>query len=104
LALELLEQAPPGAAPEVQAARARFQRLYLAARAETIYAGTTEIQLGIIGDRILGLPRERARGGRRDERHDGASRRHRRLRRNRASGRGVLRREAGARPREPARG
>jgi alkylation response protein AidB-like acyl-CoA dehydrogenase len=57
LALELLEQAPPGASPEVQAARARFQRIYLSARAETIYAGTTEIQLGIIGDRILKLPR-----------------------------------------------
>ena len=59
LALELLEQAPPGASPEVQAALARFQRIYLSARAETIYAGTTEIQLGIIGDRILKLPRGR---------------------------------------------
>ncbi|MFL5252168.1 MAG: acyl-CoA dehydrogenase family protein [Rhodopila sp.] len=59
LALELLEQAPPGASAEVQAARARFQRLYLSGRAETIYAGTTEIQLGIIGDRILKLPRGR---------------------------------------------
>ncbi len=59
LALELLEQAPPGAGPEVQAARERFRDIYLRARAETIYAGTTEIQLGIIGDRMLKLPRGR---------------------------------------------
>jgi alkylation response protein AidB-like acyl-CoA dehydrogenase len=59
LALELLDQAPPGAVPEVRAARQRFNDIYLRARAETIYAGTTEIQLGIIGDRILKLPRGR---------------------------------------------
>ena len=59
LALELVEQAPPGASAAVQAARQRFQNVYLRARAETIYAGTTEIQLGIIGDRILKLPRGR---------------------------------------------
>ena len=59
LALELLDQAPPGADPEVAAARERFQHLYLRGRAETIYAGTTEVQLGIIADRMLKLPRER---------------------------------------------
>jgi alkylation response protein AidB-like acyl-CoA dehydrogenase len=55
LALELLAQAslPPLAA--VQLARRRFEAIYLQARAETIYAGTTEIQLGIIADRILQL-------------------------------------------------
>ena len=58
LAWEILSQAPPGtASPAVQAAQRRFQDIYLAARAETIYAGTTEIQLDIIADRILQLPR-----------------------------------------------
>ena len=57
LALELLDQAsePPNA--EVAAARRRFRMLYLYSRASTIYAGTTQIQLGIIADRILRLPR-----------------------------------------------
>jgi alkylation response protein AidB-like acyl-CoA dehydrogenase len=39
----------------VKIARRRIEALYLQARAETIYAGTTEIQLGIIADRILQL-------------------------------------------------
>jgi len=55
LALELLAQASPPLRPAVQLARSRFETLYLQARAETIYAGTTEIQLGIIADRILQL-------------------------------------------------
>jgi alkylation response protein AidB-like acyl-CoA dehydrogenase len=59
LALELLAQAPPGAGAVVDAARQRFNDIYLRARAETIYAGTTEIQLGVIGDRMLKLPRGR---------------------------------------------
>ena len=57
LAWEILSQAPPGASPAVLAAQQRFQDLYLAARAETIYAGTTEVQLDIIADRVLQLPR-----------------------------------------------
>jgi alkylation response protein AidB-like acyl-CoA dehydrogenase len=59
LANEILTAAPPGAGPEVVAAQMRFNDLYLRARAETIYAGTTEIQLGIIADRVLNLPKER---------------------------------------------
>jgi alkylation response protein AidB-like acyl-CoA dehydrogenase len=35
-----------------------WQRLYLFGRAETIYGGSQEIQLGIIADRALGLPRQ----------------------------------------------
>lgn len=39
---------------------ARFRALYLAAQAETIYAGSTEVQLSIIADRVLHLPKEGA--------------------------------------------
>ncbi len=35
-----------------------WQRLYLFSRADTIYGGSQEIQLGIIADRALGLPRQ----------------------------------------------
>jgi alkylation response protein AidB-like acyl-CoA dehydrogenase len=57
LAMEILERAPYPPGPEVAAAQRRFRKLYLTVRAETIYAGTTQIQLGIIADRILKLPR-----------------------------------------------
>lgn len=57
LALELLDQASEPPNPEVEAARRRFRAIYLYARAATIYAGTSQIQLGIIADRILRLPR-----------------------------------------------
>jgi alkylation response protein AidB-like acyl-CoA dehydrogenase len=57
LALELLAQASLPLLPAVKVARRRFEAIYLQARAETIYAGTTEIQLGIIADRILQLSR-----------------------------------------------
>jgi alkylation response protein AidB-like acyl-CoA dehydrogenase len=57
LALELLDKAeePPNA--EIEAARRRFRAIYLYSRAATIYAGTSQIQLGIIADRIMRLPR-----------------------------------------------
>jgi alkylation response protein AidB-like acyl-CoA dehydrogenase len=57
LALELLAQASLPLRPAVRVAWRRFEMTYLQARAETIYAGATEIQLGIIADRILELSR-----------------------------------------------
>lgn len=57
LALELLDKASEPPNPEIEAARRRFRGLYLYSRASTIYAGTSQIQLGIIADRIMRLPR-----------------------------------------------
>lgn len=57
LCIEMLAHAPADAGAEVRRAQERFQQLYLSARAETIYAGTSEIQLDIIADRILRLAR-----------------------------------------------
>lgn len=55
VAYEIVSRFPAGMGPELQALKARMENVYLAGRAETIYAGTTEIQLDIIAKRILNL-------------------------------------------------
>ena len=36
----------------------RLQQVMLSSRAESIYGGTTQIQLNLLAERTLGLPRE----------------------------------------------
>lgn len=55
LAHDITARFPPGIAGPLRDLQARMEGLYLASRAETIYAGTTEIQLDIIANRILHL-------------------------------------------------
>ena len=57
LALEIVSQFPVTMSDDLKAVKQRMEDIYLKARAETIYAGTTEIQLGIIAKRILRLNR-----------------------------------------------
>ncbi|AQZ53035.1 acyl-CoA dehydrogenase family protein [Martelella mediterranea] len=55
IAYEIVSRFPPGANQALKDLRARMEGIYLSSRAETIYAGTTEIQLDIIAKRILNL-------------------------------------------------
>jgi len=48
----------PTSSPLAQRARKAFAGAYLFARAETIYAGTTEVQMDVIAQRILKLPKD----------------------------------------------
>ncbi|WP_027477728.1 acyl-CoA dehydrogenase family protein [Curvibacter gracilis] len=54
-ALGLVSQIGPQSSPLAQRARQAFTQAYLFARAETIYAGTSEVQLDLIAQRILML-------------------------------------------------
>lgn len=57
-ALSQVSQIGPQSSPLAQRARKLFTQAYLFSRAETIYAGTSEVQLDLIAQRILQLPRE----------------------------------------------
>ena len=55
IAYEIVSRFPPDSNQAMRDVRARMESIYLSSRAETIYAGTTEIQLDIIAKRILNL-------------------------------------------------
>ncbi|AHG65891.1 acyl-CoA dehydrogenase family protein [Advenella mimigardefordensis] len=58
LAQEIVSQVGPSSSPLAQRARKHFTTAYLFSHAETIYAGTTEVQLDIIAQRIMQLPKD----------------------------------------------
>lgn len=56
LAMDVL--GPDGDAPSDDPAVRRLQQIFFFSRADTIYAGSNEIQLNLIAERGLGMPRE----------------------------------------------
>lgn len=58
LALQMTAKVNPLSSPQAKRAKQFFTAAYLFARAETIYAGTTEVQLDVIAQRILKLPKD----------------------------------------------
>lgn len=58
LALSLLSQVGPHSSPLARRAQQAFTTAYLFSRAETIYAGTTEVQLDVIAQRVMNLPKD----------------------------------------------
>nr|WP_238534442.1 acyl-CoA dehydrogenase family protein [Advenella kashmirensis] len=58
LAQEIVSQVGPSSSPLARRAREHFCTAYLFSHAETIYAGTTEVQLDIIAQRIMQLPKD----------------------------------------------
>lgn len=57
-AYEMVSQVKPTSSALAQRAKKHFTTAYLFARAESIYAGVSEVQLDIIAQRILNLPKE----------------------------------------------
>jgi alkylation response protein AidB-like acyl-CoA dehydrogenase len=43
----------------------RWQRSFLGTRGVTIWGGTAQVQRNIVGERVLGLPKDHAPGGQR---------------------------------------
>ena len=58
LALQLVAPIHPGHSALAQRAKAHFTNAYLFSRAESIYAGTTEVQLDVIAQRIQKLTKD----------------------------------------------
>ena len=58
LARSMVAHVRPDSSPLARRARDYFTHAYLFSRAETIYAGTSEVQLDVIAQRILQLPKE----------------------------------------------
>ena len=58
LARSVVAHVRPASSPLARRARDYFTHAYLFSRAETIYAGTSEVQLDVIAQRILQLPKE----------------------------------------------
>ncbi|MGE0315697.1 MAG: acyl-CoA dehydrogenase family protein [Lautropia sp.] len=58
LAQSIVSQVRPDSSPLARRAREHFTEAYLFSRAETIYAGTSEVQLDVIAQRILKLPKD----------------------------------------------
>jgi alkylation response protein AidB-like acyl-CoA dehydrogenase len=58
LAQSVIARVRPDSSALAKRARDYFTNAYLYARAETIYAGTSEIQLDVIAQRILKLPKD----------------------------------------------
>jgi len=58
LALGVVSQVRPDSSALARRAREHFTNAYFFSRAETIYAGTSEVQLDVIAQRILKLPKD----------------------------------------------
>ena len=54
---------PDGGSGGVQSEPDRWQRSFLGTRSVTIWGGTAQVQRNIVGERVLGLPKDPAPGG-----------------------------------------